>query len=368
MGPSTAAEDLGQRDLIGRPGEHVAAADAALRPYEAGALHREQDLLEVRLGQVRALGDLLDRRRTRRSRGARARAGRGPRSRPAWTPSPPPWSRTRGGGVGPTLAACASSSRSGPSTTGLGDPRRPGARRGPARVVAAGAGPRRVGGRAARPRRSGMGGVGDPSRPAADVAGVRGVDRSPRWCRRRRRARSRRSPRVSRPRSTASSATGCWSTAGCSTPLVAELERSEPRPDPFDVQRHAPFLGRNVPVVTKAEFRTTGFTKAHLRDARFYGYTAVSSSSSTCGRSSPPASPSSTRTTRASTRSRHAHGLHDGFYTRELAAVDRLVGDVLDVLPPDAALLVTSDHGQVHVGPGGWLSAAAGRARRGLLG
>src|SRR5699024_8820083 len=30
--------------------------------------------------------------------------------------------------------------------------------------------------------------------------------------------------------------------------------------------------------------------------------------------------------------------------------VDRLVGDVLDLLPRDAMLLVTSDHGQVHVG------------------
>ena len=29
-------------------------------------------------------------------------------------------------------------------------------------------------------------------------------------------------------------------------------------PDPFDVQRHAPFLGREVPVVTRTEFRDTG--------------------------------------------------------------------------------------------------------------
>jgi hypothetical protein len=43
-------------------------------------------------------------------------------------------------------------------------------------------------------------------------------------------------------------------------------------PDPFDVQRHTAFLGRAVPVVTKTEFRNTGFTKAHLRGARFVGW------------------------------------------------------------------------------------------------
>ena len=43
-------------------------------------------------------------------------------------------------------------------------------------------------------------------------------------------------------------------------------------PDPFDVQRHTSFLGREVPVVTKIEFRTTGFTQAHLRGARFIGW------------------------------------------------------------------------------------------------
>ena len=56
-------EDLGERDLRRRAGEHVAAADAALRAHQPGALHREQDLLEVRLGEVGALGDLLHRRR-----------------------------------------------------------------------------------------------------------------------------------------------------------------------------------------------------------------------------------------------------------------------------------------------------------------
>ena len=62
-GPSTAATISASVISLGRPGEHVAAADAPLRPHEPGALDRQQDLLEVGLGKVRALRDLLHRRR-----------------------------------------------------------------------------------------------------------------------------------------------------------------------------------------------------------------------------------------------------------------------------------------------------------------
>ena len=47
-------------------------------------------------------------------------------------------------------------------------------------------------------------------------------------------------------------------------------------PDPFDMQRHSAFLGRPVPVVTRSEFRNSGFTDAQLRGARFVGWNAVS--------------------------------------------------------------------------------------------
>jgi hypothetical protein len=45
----------------------------------------------------------------------------------------------------------------------------------------------------------------------------------------------------------------------------------------------------------------------------------------------------------------HARGLGE-YYDDELAAVDRLVGDLRGVLPPGAVLVVTADHGQVDVG------------------
>ncbi len=47
----------------GRSGQHVAAADPPLRPHQPGTLEREQDLLEVGLGQAGALGDVAHRRR-----------------------------------------------------------------------------------------------------------------------------------------------------------------------------------------------------------------------------------------------------------------------------------------------------------------
>jgi hypothetical protein len=45
----------------------------------------------------------------------------------------------------------------------------------------------------------------------------------------------------------------------------------------------------------------------------------------------------------------HARGL-DEYYDDELRSVDRLVGDLRAVLPSGAVLVVTADHGQVHVG------------------
>ena len=45
----------------------------------------------------------------------------------------------------------------------------------------------------------------------------------------------------------------------------------------------------------------------------------------------------------------HERGFGD-FYDAELRTADRLVADVLELLPPGAVLLVTADHGQVEVG------------------
>jgi hypothetical protein len=140
--------------------------------------------------------------------------------------------------------------------------------------------------------------------------------------------------------------------------LSWQTSNSRRGPDPFTVQRHPPFLGRTVPVVTKSEFAASGFTEAHLRGGRFLGWRAVSSLVERCRQLVGAAEPFVYAYYDGVDAVAHAHGLHDGFYDAELVAVDRLVGQLRDVLPAHAALGVISDHGQVHVGPDGWRSLA----------
>jgi len=64
-GPVDGGDDLGEGDLLWRPGQYVAAAHAALGAHQASALEGEQDLLEVRLGKGGALCDVAHRRRRR---------------------------------------------------------------------------------------------------------------------------------------------------------------------------------------------------------------------------------------------------------------------------------------------------------------
>jgi hypothetical protein len=126
-------------------------------------------------------------------------------------------------------------------------------------------------------------------------------------------------------------------------------------PDPFSVQRHTAFLGREVPVVTRSEFRNTGFTDAQLRGGRFVGWHAVSSLVEHCRRLVSAGERFVYAYYPYVDTVAHEYGLYDTFYERELEAADALVGRLLDALPPSCALVVTADHGQVQVGPGGWV-------------
>jgi hypothetical protein len=129
-------------------------------------------------------------------------------------------------------------------------------------------------------------------------------------------------------------------------------------PDPFDVQRHTAFLGREIPVVTKAEFRNSGFSHAHLRGARIVGWSTTSVLVEHCVR----LVESDERFVYAYypgiDNVAHEFGLRNGFYERELAFADRLVGDLLSALPAGTALLVTADHGQVHLERDDWIELA----------
>jgi hypothetical protein len=126
-------------------------------------------------------------------------------------------------------------------------------------------------------------------------------------------------------------------------------------PDPFAVQRHTAFLGRPVPVVTKKEFKHTGFTEAHLRGAEFHGWSTTAvlveqlrSLARTDAKLVYAYYPGVDTVA-------HEYGLSHESFTAELRFADELVGRILEALPERVALLVTADHGQVHVGDR-WIS------------
>lgn len=129
-------------------------------------------------------------------------------------------------------------------------------------------------------------------------------------------------------------------------------------PKPAEVQPVTPFLGREVPVVSRSEFETTGFTAAHLRGGRLHGWRTPAGLVTHCRRLLAEGQQLVYAYYDGIDKVAHAHGLRDDFLLDEMAATDRLVADLLAELSPDAALLVTSDHGQVHVGAQGQRSLA----------
>jgi hypothetical protein len=115
------------------------------------------------------------------------------------------------------------------------------------------------------------------------------------------------------------------------------------------VQPLVPFLGHRPPVVTKAEFARTGFTGAHLDQVRFAGYRMPSSLVTEVARQARAGEPFVYAYYDGVDKVAHEYGLGE-FYDAELAATDRLVGDIIDAVPPGTGVVVTSDHGQVEVG------------------
>lgn len=123
-------------------------------------------------------------------------------------------------------------------------------------------------------------------------------------------------------------------------------------PDPTIVQRHPPFLGRTVPVVTRGEFRTSGFTAAHLRDVPFAGWSTPMMLVERTRELVEAGNPLVYAYYPGVDTVAHEFGLAGPHLPAELRFADELVGRLRDALPPEATLLVTADHGEVHVGDG----------------
>lgn len=121
------------------------------------------------------------------------------------------------------------------------------------------------------------------------------------------------------------------------------------RIDPGAFQPHQAFLGQRPPVVTRAEFATSGFSGAHLEPVRFGGYRMPSTLVTEVRGRLRAGEPFIYAYYDGIDKVAHEYGLGE-HHEAEIAFVDRLVGDILEILPTDAVLLITSDHGQVQVG------------------
>jgi predicted AlkP superfamily pyrophosphatase or phosphodiesterase len=128
--------------------------------------------------------------------------------------------------------------------------------------------------------------------------------------------------------------------------LAGDMRRLRPA---AAFQPVAPFGGRSLPAVTRSEFSSTGFTAAHLAGTRLVGWSVPSTLVVEVLRLLRNGEPFVYAYYDGLDKVAHEHGLGE-YYARELVSVDRLVGDIVDGLPPGAALVVTSDHGQVEVG------------------
>jgi Type I phosphodiesterase / nucleotide pyrophosphatase len=152
---------------------------------------------------------------------------------------------------------------------------------------------------------------------------------------------------------------------------------------PSKLQPTAPFLGERPAVVTRAEYRRSGFTGAHLDPARFWGYRTMATMVTEVGRLVRAGEPFVYAYYDGLDKVAHEYGLGE-HYDAELAWIDHTVERLLTELRPGTALLVTADHGQVEVGGNviplapdvlaechmqsgegrfRWLHARAGRAR-----
>jgi hypothetical protein len=127
-----------------------------------------------------------------------------------------------------------------------------------------------------------------------------------------------------------------------------DLRRRYP---PEIVQSCPPFLGSSVPVISKAELEGSGFTNAHLSGVKAMGWRAASSIALIVRDALAAGENFVYAYYDGVDKIAHERGFGD-YYDAELQTADKLVADILSVLPADTVLIVTADHGQVHVGDG----------------
>ena len=104
-----------------------------------------------------------------------------------------------------------------------------------------------------------------------------------------------------------------------------------------------------VPVVTRGDYGSTGFSAAHLGDSALHSWHTPAGLLTGVRALLQAGERFVYAYYEGIDKVAHARGLGES-YDDELRYADRMVGDVLSVLPPGAVLVVTADHGQVEVG------------------
>jgi len=121
------------------------------------------------------------------------------------------------------------------------------------------------------------------------------------------------------------------------------------RYDPRLFQPCEMFGSQRPPVVTRAQFADSGFTAAHLSDTRLFGYADRGGLVDQVLGAFAREEPFVYAYWDDIDRTAHEFGLAER-YNDELAACDAMVAELLHRLPAGTAVVVTADHGQVHVG------------------
>jgi len=119
---------------------------------------------------------------------------------------------------------------------------------------------------------------------------------------------------------------------------------------PESIQHDVAFGGQRPPVVVRAEFRDSGFSRAHLGGCRHVPYRMPSTLVAEIRNQLALGEPFVYAYYDGVDKVAHEYGLGE-FYDAELVFVDRMVEYLVDMLPSGTALVITADHGHVDVGP-----------------
>ena len=114
------------------------------------------------------------------------------------------------------------------------------------------------------------------------------------------------------------------------------------------LQPVVPFCGRSAAVVTRTEFRHSGFSTAHLRGGTFWGWNDLAGLAASVREAVDQRYPLVFAYYDSLDKIAHEFGIGPE-YRAVLAGVEQLAGSLRAVLPADVPLAVTADHGLVEV-------------------